>query len=357
MNQIEMEKAIKSVDDLFIGNTFKNFPELCKFLDMPIIASGASKVKFLELLDENFEIERKGHKFIIGKRKIMEKKDFGFDKDAEPYKAMGRLFYNYLDSMGINKVHYITNSELAMYFNLINETHKTFASAVPWECEQFKRAMNSLIDTDYGVVINELVRDKVRSFAKRDVYNSIQEVWMAEGKELTNPELIQMLKDKKNWMINKYGVLIDDESRKTLKTLQPLAWGTRPEGLLYGYKPKDAEKKAMIAVNEDREKNDLPRYYKVWKIVYVFNPYKIELNNEWEILIDKRIQLVDNRMKWDQYTDIWEDIYGFVRQVWIDWINNVVKIEPDKDNVLRITGVDHNKWMDLVNKVNESIKK
>lgn len=350
MNQIDMEKIITDAD-LIMNKTFKNFPDLCRSLKIDVIKSGGAKVKFLEMLEEYFEIEKNGHKIIIGKRKMINKKPFGFDKDAEPYKAMGRLFYSFLDSKGFNKVHYITNGEFALYFNLINESHKSLASGMPWECKEFKTIFNVLIDTDYCVLVNELIRDKIRSFAKRDIYNTFEEVWMADGKELTNTELIQMLNEKKNWITNKYGVLVNDETRETFKESEPVAWGTASMAGKVGYQPKDAQKKALIAINEERKNKRLPRYYKSWKIAYVMNPYEIQLRNEWQVITDKRIELVDNRMKWNNYSGIWREVAQFARDIWIDWINNKITVQPNSSNVLRVKGIDEIKWRELMDKI------
>lgn len=354
MNQTEMAKVLKDAD--LENQVFKNFPALCKGLGIDTIKSGASKQKFLELFGENFEYRKTGHAFTIIKRKKVMKKEFGFDRDAEPYKAMGRLFYNYMDSLGKNKVHYITNSEFAMCFNLINETHKAFMSAVPRECYQIKEAMNKLIDIDYCVIINELIRDKIKSFGKRDIYNSIEEVWMLSGKEVTNQELLDLLNDKKNYILDKYGVIIDKETRTTAKPAPPVAWGEQVSKVIYSYKPKDADKRAIIAINEKREEEGKPRYYKAWKIAYVMNPYKIELNGEKDIINEKREELVNSRMKWGSYNELWNEIYQFVREVWQGWMREEINVVADDDGHLRIEGVDNKRYCELVEMIKERVK-
>lgn len=348
MNNVDMEIVLKDCD---VEDTeHKNFPELCNFLGIEVIKSGASKVKFLEMLEENFDVVRKGHKFIIGKRRVVAKRDFGLDKDSEVYKATGRLFYSYMDTMGINKVHYITNSEFALHFTLINELHKTFMSAVPRDDKSFVECMNRLIDTDYTVLINELIRDKIGSFAKRDIYNSIQEVWMCKGEEVNNQDLLQLLNDRKDWIIDKYGVLVDNETRQTIKEQPPVAWGKQTREIIYGYRPKDATKKAMIALNEQRDKDGKGLYYKAWKIAYVMNPYEITIRNEKDIINEKRMELVNNRMYWDGYTGKWKEIYDFVRKVWIDWMEDKIKVEPVGD-VLRIVGINELEYGDMIEKL------
>lgn len=326
MTAAEKENILQ--DSNLNGMTFKNIPDLGNYLGLGEIKCGSSRTKFLDLLGLYYNYTKDGHKIIIGERKLTPKKEIN---GQPPYVAFGKLFYNYLDSLGTNHIHYVSNIEFALINELLTDNYKTMLTSLSCNSKEIFSVVSKLFDLDYAVLCNELIRDKIESLAKKDIFNKIEQVWMCNGEEISNQEELKFLNERKDYVLNTWGTIINSERDTIIET--KVDWGTSQTKM--GYIPKDAAKKACEAVNKNREKRGEKKYYRSWKIFYVYNPYiTIENGDERDIINEKRKELVDNRIKWDNYNEEWKPIYDKVRKFYYEFVEGKHEIEvDDKGNI------------------------
>lgn len=168
VNKLKTERMITiKLDNIKVGDVFKNYPELCKALGVKVKAGNTKKYQLIDW-SRYFNYEKEGHKFIITEihNEVSDKKDG---------RKKGNNILPFIDEMELllidlllksdNKELTISNSKLHILLCLINPSYLTYIKN--------KEHLSSLIDMDINFIIdfydvtNSTFRSAINTVTKR----------------------------------------------------------------------------------------------------------------------------------------------------------------------------------------------